>query len=289
MVRTVAPRRAARRPVPPSRCRPRAGGSRVPPRPGRAAGRSCGAALPGTWASATGRRRLREDGRGVGHGLVEEQREQVVGQVVVAADVAPRARDGLQVIRRLAADGQLAQPLQPGRHQLGGVRGEDGEQPGQVGAVPVACHVRLAEPDQAGGADAAEEIPGTVQHHDRVAGPPAPTSRPSGSLTRSGRLVAAAANMAAGHGRADGRARRHGDVGPPVRVKRVRRPACLCWSLNSLLWSMSRPRRYPQPAHIELHALPADPGARQRPSTTGAGRRRRFSAGPGLPGRARWR
>jgi hypothetical protein len=68
----------------------------------------------------------------------------------VAADVAPRARDGLQVIRRLAADGQLAQPLQPGRHQLGGVRGEDGEQPGQVGAVPVAGQVGLAEPDQAG-------------------------------------------------------------------------------------------------------------------------------------------
>ena len=85
----------------------------------------------------------------------------------MAADVAPCTRDRLQVVRRLGADGQPAQPLQPGRDELGGVRGEHGEQPGQVGAVPVPRHVGLAEPDQAGGAEPAEELPGPVQAHDR--------------------------------------------------------------------------------------------------------------------------
>jgi hypothetical protein len=108
-----------------------------------------------------------EHRRGVGHGLVEEQREQVVRQVVVTADVAARAFPGLRVIRRLLAHRELAQPLLPGRHEVAHVGGEDGEQAGQVGAVPVAGHVRLAEADQAGGAEAAEEVPGPVQDHDR--------------------------------------------------------------------------------------------------------------------------
>jgi hypothetical protein len=121
---------------------------------------------------------LGEQGAGVGHGLVEEQREQVVGQVVVAADVAPRARDGLQVVRRPAADGQPAQPLQPGRDEVGGVRGEHREQPGQVGAVPVAGHVGLAEPDQAGRAEPAEELAGPVDVHDRGRRSPAAVQPP---------------------------------------------------------------------------------------------------------------
>ncbi len=97
----------------------------------------------------------------------------------MAADVAPGARDGLQVVARLAADGEPPQALQPGRHELGGVLGQDGEQRGQVlpvfgqRTVPVAGHVGLAEPDQAGGAEPAVELPGPAQHHDRGVRSPA--------------------------------------------------------------------------------------------------------------------
>ena len=68
---------------------------------------------------------------------------------------------------RRAAHRERAHSLQPGRDEAAGVFGEHGEQPGQVGAVPVAGHVGLAEPDQAGVAEAAEELPGPVQDHDR--------------------------------------------------------------------------------------------------------------------------
>ena len=141
----------------------------------------------------------------------------------MAADVAPGALDGLRVVGRLAAHGQRAQPLQPGRHELVDMSGEDGEQPGQVGAVPVAGHVGLAEPDQAGGTEAAEELPRPVQDHDRggrglraedpAVRQPDPQRQPGHRGVEQG----------ARHGRADGRARRHGDVGPPVRVDRPRR------------------------------------------------------------------
>ena len=141
------------------------------------------------------------------------------GQVVVAADVAPGALDGLHVVRRLAAHGQRAQPLQPGRHEVVDMSGEDGEQPGQVGAVPVAGHVGLAEPDQAAGTEAAEELPRPVQDHDRggrilrAEQPAVRQPDPQRQLGYRG------SEQGARHGRAHGRARRHGDIGPPVCVE----------------------------------------------------------------------
>jgi len=110
------------------------------------------------------------------------------------------------------------------------VRGEHGEQAGQVGAVPVAGHVGLAEPDQAGGAEAAEEVPGPAHDHDR-----------GGRTTRTQHLMALyltalepavrqldpqrqpghrRGEQGAGHGRARRGTRHRGDVGPPVRVDR---------------------------------------------------------------------
>ena len=159
-----------------------------------------------------------EHGRGVGHGLVEEQREQLVGQVVVAADVTAGAVAGLLVGGRRAAYRQRAHPLQRGRDEVAGAGGEHSQQAGQVGAVPVAGQVRLAEPDQAGGAEAAEELPGPVQDHDRrvrgVRAEQTAVREPHSQRQRRHR----AGEQGPGHGRAHQGAVRRGDVGPPFGV-----------------------------------------------------------------------
>ena len=66
-----------------------------------------------------------------------------------------------------------------GGDEVGGVRGEHGEQPGQVGAVPVAGQVGLAEPDQARRAEPAEELAGPVNVHDRGRRSPAAVQPPA--------------------------------------------------------------------------------------------------------------
>ena len=147
-----APRLAARsasspQPVPIS-------SSRVPgPSPARSSRRSilrrC-AAPAGARLPPAGLLCPVEQGRGVGHGLVEEEREQLVGQVVVLAHVLAGTFSCLPVGGRRAADDDRAQPLQPGRDEVGDVRrpGRSAARSGRR-AVPVAGHVGLAEADQA--------------------------------------------------------------------------------------------------------------------------------------------
>jgi hypothetical protein len=66
--------------------------------------------------------------------------------------------------------GERAQPLQVRRHEVADLRGEDGEQRGQVVAVPLSCHVGLAEPYEASGAEPAEESGRPVDDHHRIVG-----------------------------------------------------------------------------------------------------------------------
>ena len=121
-----------------------------------------------------------------------------------------------------------AQPLQPAPARASSTcAAKTAQQPGQVGGVPVAGHVRLAEPDEAGGAEPAEERRRVAQQHDRRAGPRVPRAG-----RRAARPAAAAGpptrgNSGAGDGRAGARARRRGDVRPPVRVNG---PAARRWS-----------------------------------------------------------
>ena len=88
----------------------------------------------------------------------------------MVTDVAAGTFSCLPVGGRRTADGDRAQPLQPGRDEVGDVAGQDGEKFGQVRAVPVAGQIGLAEADQAGGAEPAEERPWPVQEHDRGSG-----------------------------------------------------------------------------------------------------------------------
>jgi hypothetical protein len=111
-----------------------------------------------------------EQCRRVRHRLVQEQREQVVGQVVVAVDVAPGTLHSVAFGPRWPDQHQPPQPLQPGRHERVELAGERGQQTGQLGlvplaGVPVAGLVGLAEPDQPAAAQAAVERPGVVQPH----------------------------------------------------------------------------------------------------------------------------
>ena len=75
----------------------------------------------------------------------------------MVGDVALAGGGGAAVQAGLMLHDDVAQPLQPRRDQRGHLVGEDGQQPGEVVGVPVARHVRLAEPDQAAGADPAVE------------------------------------------------------------------------------------------------------------------------------------
>ena len=210
-----------------------------------------------------------EQGRGVGHGLVEEQGEELVGQVVVSADVAARAVPGLVVNRRLPAHGHPAQPLQRRRHQVADVRGEDGQQAGQVRRIPLAGQVGLAEPDQAAGTEPGVESGWVVQHHDRRAERPGAEIPATGQPTRTG----------AGHGRPEQRAGDLPRAADPCTAATSGHRAgvdsrswhAVCWSLDPLLRNTRagrgtgrRPRAYNStPCHrIRADTMAVDQGCR---------------------------
>ena len=168
-----------------------------------------------------------EQGRGVRHGLVEEQGEELVGQVIVVADVAARAVPCLFVRGRVPADRQPAHLLQRWRHEVADVHGEDGQQAGQVRAVPVAGQVGLAEPDEPAGAKPGEEGGRVVHHHDRRAERPGTEATAAGQPDPDGKPGHRRVEQDAGDLPAYRRSAYRRDVRPPVRVDRLRVACCV--------------------------------------------------------------
>jgi hypothetical protein len=90
-----------------------------------------------------------EHAAGVGHGLVQEDGEQRVRQIVVPGDVGPCARGRVSFDRRVQRLVDAAQPLQRRRHQLGQPPGERRQHSREVVGRPLGGHVGLAESDLA--------------------------------------------------------------------------------------------------------------------------------------------
>ena len=213
--------------------RPHAQASRMP-------SRTCGAAPVRACPRARTPRR-------VGHGLVQEEREQLVGEVVVADDVRPRPD---RPCSRRASRARLVQPAQP----LQRLRNERGQsrrrtppaaRPGRWRGRPIAGHVGLAESDLAVAAQPPQERVAAGSPSPGASRPPALITRPSGSSTRSGsratarrntlRAMAARTRLGAAPGRRAGRA----GAGRPPEWR---------WSSDALLpvvhraWDAGRPR-----------------------------------------------
>ena len=112
-------------------------------------------------------RKAAEQRTGVRHGVVEELGEQVVGQVVVLGDVAPRLPAAVVVRTRLANHGEGPKALQDRRNQFGEPLGELGEQTREIVGAPVAGHVRLAEADEPVAPHPADHRVGPVHEHRR--------------------------------------------------------------------------------------------------------------------------
>ena len=108
--------------------------------------------------------------RGVAQRLVEEQLEQVVGQVVVVRDVARVLSSVFLCARRRAAHVRRAQLLQRSGDQGRQLGGQHGEEAAEVLGVPGAGQVGLAEADQAVAAEPGVEL-------RRVAGSASPVRR----------------------------------------------------------------------------------------------------------------
>ena len=126
------------------------------------------------WAAARSSPAV-EHRRGVAERLVEERREQVVGQVVVAVDVLPRLRWRALLVSGLAPLDEPPESLQGLGDQRRHVAGEWSEQISEIGVwtgVPVAGHVGLTEADLGVGCEAGEECVRSVDDHDRVAARP---------------------------------------------------------------------------------------------------------------------
>ena len=168
---TVAPRWAARtasapQPVPIS-------STRVPcPTPALSSRRSIFGLLRGGQAvPGDGLQRLagsRKDRAGVGHGLVEEQGEELVREVVVPGDVGAGVLLGVAFLPRLARQVERAEFLQRFGHQRPDPGSEDFHDGGEVVGVPVPGHERLAQADQSAVTEPGRERLGTVQGHHRV-------------------------------------------------------------------------------------------------------------------------
>ncbi len=156
-------------------------------------------------------RGILEDGARVRPGRIEEERVEVVAEVVVVLDVAPGAGQ--------VGAGRQARPPPLQLHQqrcgrpradvLGGDR-EDLEQPHQVVGPPVAGDVRLADREAAPGGEAAPQVLGVDRHGDVGAG---------------GR-IARGAHRAVGqaHGDAPARGRSEAPEGGAARQRGQRRP-----------------------------------------------------------------
>ena len=229
MVCTVAPRRAARiasspHPVPISR-------TRVPSvTPASSSRRSilrpCASAKSGLWTERVGgcrwalvewrpgghgrcRAGVRrgeggvEEGGRIAQRLVEEEREEVVGQVVVVRDVGLAVGLGAALVARACRGVTKARSrCSELRDERGDPGGGHGEEPGEVVGVPGAGQVGLAEADQAVAAEAGVELVGTVHAH--ASGRRWP-SRAAGGLLDDGHGEPAygGAEQPAGDGRGD--------------------------------------------------------------------------------------
>ena len=110
-------------------------------------------ALAACASGASSRRGLgaAEHRRRVHHGRVEEQLEQLVAEVVVGGDVAPRALAGVAVQpvqARAAAAGRGAPGRPPGRPARRGWRRTGGSPPARSGLLQHPVHVGLAGADR---------------------------------------------------------------------------------------------------------------------------------------------
>ena len=229
MVRTVAPRRAARmasspQPEPISSTR----------EPSVTPAWSSSRSILRTWAVSRSRGRGRpvelagrEQRGGVAQRRVEEELEEVVGEVVVVGDVVPRVLGAAELFLGRLAHDEGAQPLEGLGDQVLHPGGQHGEEAAEVLGVPGAGEVGLAEADQLVAAEPQEELLGAAHDHDRTAtaeglvadvdgdvepvdgrleqGPGDPGRRPgpgvrSGSDVEAGPVVRRAAGRGDGHG-----------------------------------------------------------------------------------------
>src|SRR5581483_3520575 len=118
-----------------------------------------------------------EDGARVRHRRVEHEREQLVTEVVVVRDVAPRAHEPVAPVQ---AGTQLEQPAHAGvPHPRGaGILEQELEQRDEVVALPLTCCIRLAEAELAARREAPEErAPADVEPDGR-----APAEPPDGAV-----------------------------------------------------------------------------------------------------------
>jgi len=86
----------------------------------------------------------------------------------VPVDVVAGTLDGVVLVRGLAVQHGVAQPVEHRGHEFPHVRREGRQHSGQVVGGPVAGHVGLAEADRAGGAEPVEERARPDQAKDRV-------------------------------------------------------------------------------------------------------------------------
>ncbi len=106
-----------------------------------------------------------EDRARVRQARIEHQAEEVVPEVVVRGDVAPRREEALPAVgpwTRLEESRQVRMPLAP----PGGVQEEQLEEADEVVGMPLACRVSLTEPDAAPGSDPREGALVTDLHPD---------------------------------------------------------------------------------------------------------------------------
>ncbi len=108
----------------------------------------------------------------VRHRLVQEEREEVVREVVVTLDVAPGTGPGVLLPGGRPVHVEPPQALHPRGDQARHARREGRQHRRGVVGVPVAGHERLTEADQAVGAEPPEERVAAHTHQGGV-GPPA--------------------------------------------------------------------------------------------------------------------
>ena len=104
-----------------------------------------------------------EEGRGIAEALVEEGREEVVGEVVVGADVALRPGHRVLLPERTPRGVQPTELLQPGGKQRGDLPAQFRQRPRQVGGVPVPGDIGLPETDESLDAEPPVEVLGAVE------------------------------------------------------------------------------------------------------------------------------
>ena len=187
------------RPSAPARCRSRAGDDPAPVDQLGTSSRTC-ARCASARACRPARRRA-----GVGHRLVEEQREQLVREVVVARDVARGALGVLRCSAGMRGSYRAGAGAGAARHQPSRLAANGSSDGGQVvDRIPVTGHVRLAEPDLAVRAPAGRKKASRRMCSTGTPAAPCTRSAPSGRTEsgRRGRRATARTKSAAGDRRA---------------------------------------------------------------------------------------